>query len=53
MQQGRDADRSLPPQAEVKSGGAIPQLPIRLHSVVFNEVSIGICRLETRYAMDS
>jgi hypothetical protein len=32
--QGREADPSPPPSAEVKNGGAILPLPIRLYSVV-------------------
>ena len=31
---GREADRSHPSSAEVKNGGAIPPLPIRLDGVV-------------------
>lgn len=34
--QGREADRSYPPGAEVKNGEAIPPLPVRLHSVELN-----------------
>jgi hypothetical protein len=37
--QGREADHSLPSSAEVKNGGAIPLLPIRLHGVVLNYLS--------------
>jgi hypothetical protein len=33
---GRDADHSLPSNAEVTNGGAIPPLPIRLHGVLLN-----------------
>jgi hypothetical protein len=34
--QGREADHTLPYSAEVKNGGAIPTLPIRLHGLVLN-----------------
>jgi hypothetical protein len=34
--QGREADHSPPSSAEVKNGGAIPPLPLRLHGVVLN-----------------
>jgi hypothetical protein len=33
---GRKADHSHPANAELKNGGAIPPLPIRLHGVVLN-----------------
>jgi hypothetical protein len=33
---GRDANYSSPSSAEVKNGGAIALLPIRLHGVVLN-----------------
>jgi hypothetical protein len=33
---GREADHSPPSSAEVKNGGAIPPLPIRLHGAVLN-----------------
>jgi hypothetical protein len=38
---GREADHSRPSSAEVKNGGAIPPLPIRLHGVVLNWLSTG------------
>jgi hypothetical protein len=34
--QGREADHSPPPSAEVKNGGTIPPLPIRLSGMVLN-----------------
>jgi hypothetical protein len=33
---GRETDHSPPSSAEVKNGGAIPPLPLRLHGVVLN-----------------
>jgi hypothetical protein len=36
QRQGREADHSPSFGAEVKNGGAIPPLPIRLHGVVLN-----------------
>jgi hypothetical protein len=38
---GARADHSLPTSAEVKNGGAIPQLFVRLHGVVLTYVSTG------------
>jgi hypothetical protein len=35
-QQKRNSDHSPPSSAEVKTGGAIPLPPIRLHRVVLN-----------------
>jgi hypothetical protein len=32
----READHSPPSSAEIKNGGAIPPLPIRLHGLVLN-----------------
>jgi hypothetical protein len=34
--QGLEADHSPPSNAEVKNGGAVPPVPIRLHGVVLN-----------------
>jgi hypothetical protein len=38
---GREANHSLLSSAEIKNGGAIPPLPIRLHGIVFNSLSTG------------
>jgi hypothetical protein len=35
-QMGREADHSPLSSAEVKNGGSIPPLPIRLHGIVLN-----------------
>jgi hypothetical protein len=40
-QPGREADHTPLSSAEVKSGGAIPQFPIRLHEVMLNKLSRG------------
>jgi hypothetical protein len=37
---GREGDHS-PTSAEVKNGGAMPALSIRLHGVVLNQLSTG------------
>jgi hypothetical protein len=37
--QEREVDHSLPSCVQVKNGGAIPPLPIRLYDVVLNELS--------------
>jgi hypothetical protein len=34
--QGREADNSPPSSIEVKDGGGIPPLPLRLHGIVLN-----------------
>jgi hypothetical protein len=39
---GREADHSAPFSGEVKNGGAIPPLPIRLHCVALNQLDRGI-----------
>jgi hypothetical protein len=38
---GREADHSPPSSAEVKNGGAIPPLPMRVHGRVLNHLSTG------------
>jgi hypothetical protein len=38
---GLEADHSSPSSEEVKNGGAIPPLPIRLYGVVLNKLSTG------------
>jgi hypothetical protein len=39
--QGHEADHKLPSSAEIKNGGGIPPLSMRLHSVVLNQLSKG------------
>jgi hypothetical protein len=39
-QQGHEADHSAPSSAEIKSGGAVPPLPIRLHGML-NKLGTG------------
>jgi hypothetical protein len=42
--QGREADHSPPPCAEVKNGRDIPPLPIFLHGIVLNYIIKNLCQ---------
>jgi hypothetical protein len=39
--QGHEANHSYPPNAEVRNGGAVPPLPMHLHSMVLNYLKKG------------
>jgi hypothetical protein len=37
----REIDHPVPTSVEVKNGGAVPPLPIRLHDLLFKSISAG------------